>query len=213
MHLVMFDIDGTLVDTSSFEDDCFLQAVGSQISEKINADWSAYTHISDTGLVNQLIDNMHENDQSIVFQRIRAKFIQLVSDHLAENSAAQISGASAFIDYLKDRKDVVLAIATGGWRETAEMKLRSANIDFTDIALASSNDHFDRTQIMKIAQQRTGVRAFESKSYIGDGAWDKAASEKLGYNFILIGNNAVHDKKVNNFYNIENVISLIGLPR
>ena len=213
MHLVMFDIDGTLVDTSAFEDDCFIRAVGSVISGQINTDWDSYTHMSDTGLVNQIIcDIVDEEKRSVVFETIRARFIKLITSHLAMNKVSQIAGASCLIEYLKCRQDVVLAIATGGWRETAELKLSNAKIDIADIALASSNDHFDRTKIMKIAQQRTHIKRFESCTYIGDGVWDKTASKALGYNFILIGDKTDHNKKVSNFSDLQKVVSLIGLP-
>tara|TARA_B110000114_G_scaffold55173_1_gene58738 strand:+ start:3237 stop:3875 length:639 start_codon:yes stop_codon:yes gene_type:complete len=212
MHLVMFDIDGTLVDTSLFEDDCFTQAVTSWIDLEIDRDWTSFSHVSDTGIINELIAQVGtDSDRKLTFQRIRTEFTGRVRAYLSTNSISEIAGASQLIAHLKRRKDVVLAIATGGWRETSELKLDSAGINYADIPFASSDDHFDRSEIMRLAEQRCGDHLFESRTYIGDGPWDKAASMALGFNFILVGNKTTHHQAVGNLTNIRVIESFIGL--
>ena len=137
MHLVMFDIDGTLVDTSLFEDDCFTQAVTSWIDLEVDRDWTSFSHVSDTGIINELIAQVGtDSDRKLTFQRIRTEFTGRVRAYLSTNSISEIAGASQLIAHLKRRKDVVLAIATGGWRETSELKLDSAGINYADIPFA-----------------------------------------------------------------------------
>ena len=185
----MFDIDGMLLDTSLFEDDCFTRGVASWIDDEIDQDWTSSSHVSDTGIINELIAQVGtDSDRELTFQRIRAEFAGRIRAYLSANSISEITGASQLIAHLKRRKDVVLAIATGGWRETSEVKLDSAGINYADIAFASNDDHFDRSEIMRLAEQRFGNHLFESRTYIGDGPWDKPASMALGFNFILVGN-------------------------
>ena len=212
MHLVMFDIDGTLVNTSSFEDDCFALAITSVLDMDVNRNWESFGHVSDTGIINELISDVKDNAiRQSIFQSIRLKFTELVAKHLSANAAPEIPGAARFFEYLRRREDVVLSIATGGWRQTAEMKLESAGINYPDIALASSDDHFDRQEIMKIAQRRSGEEVFTSRTYIGDGAWDKTASNALGFNFILVGNKTSHSNQIDDYSDVDIVKSCIGL--
>jgi FMN phosphatase YigB (HAD superfamily) len=79
-----------------------------------------------------------------------------------------------------------VAIATGGWRQSAELKLRSAGIDFANVPLITSNDHHERTAIMELALAEIG-EGFESVSYYGDGPWDREACARLGWQFVAVG--------------------------
>jgi hypothetical protein len=66
------------------------------------------------------------------------------------------------------------------------LKLQTSGFDLAELPMASSDDSYDRTQIMRIALSRLGNR-FESVTYYGDGPWDKAACETLGWRFVAVG--------------------------
>ena len=112
---------------------------------------------------------------------------------------------------LRKRDDVVLAIATGGWAQTAKLKLESAGIEYTGISFASSSDNTSRTGIMKIAEERCSTHEFATKSYFGDAIWDKRAAHELSYNFILVGNRVSHPSQIMNFKYSNQALELIGL--
>ena len=79
-----------------------------------------------------------------------------------------------------------VAIATGGWFESAVLKLDSAGLHRPGIPVATADDSWDRTEIMRIALARLGT-GFESVTYYGDGPWDRAACEALGWRFVAVG--------------------------
>ena len=79
-----------------------------------------------------------------------------------------------------------VAMATGGWRESAELKLRTAGFEWANIPLATANDHHERTAIMELALAQLGT-GFESVSYYGDGPWDQQACDALGWQFVAVG--------------------------
>ena len=93
-----------------------------------------------------------------------------------------------------------VAVATGGWRETAAMKLRAIGLDPEALHLSSASDAIRRIEIMQIAEQRAmaGTRA-DRKFYFGNGPWDKEASLKLGWEFIGIGMNVEHSERFDDF--------------
>ena len=106
---------------------------------------------------------------------------------------------------------MVVSIATGGWFESASLKLISAGIQFEGIPLASSDDSFDRTEIMNIAAVRAGVSKPCSCVYFGDGEWDRIASQKLGYRFVLVGEKLKYNPNIINFNSIKEAAACIGL--
>lgn len=212
MHLAMFDIDGTLVNTAGFEDECYIKAIREVISAPIDTNWSNYRHATDSGILDQVIDTHRPGDgRTAIHQKVRRLFAGYITSYLRENRAAEIDGAPEFMDLLKKRDDVVPAIATGGWEETAKMKLASAGIDYSGIAFASGSDHKSRTAIMKLAEERCGPVKFTSKTYFGDAAWDQQACLSLGYNFILVGDRISHEKQIPDFTCIDRTLTLIGL--
>ncbi|MCP4023361.1 MAG: HAD hydrolase-like protein [Desulfobacteraceae bacterium] len=211
MHLVMFDIDGTLIDSSGFEDECYISAVESILKIQVDADWSKYINTTDSGILNEIIDqNALADDRDTIHRKIKSVFINNVTSYLNQTKAREIPGAARFIQRLKGREDVVLAIATGGWEETAKMKLLSAGIDYSNIAFASASDHVSRTGIMKTAEIKCALNHFSSKSYFGDAVWDQKASWELHYNFILVGNNLSHPNQISNFEYYEDILNIIG---
>ena len=91
------------------------------------------------------------------------------------------------------------------------MKLESAEIDTSDIPIASSNDHFSRTEIMKIAREKAIGNDQIPCTYFGDGEWDKRACDELDFNFVLVGNRINHNQKIMNFNESKQAMAYIGL--
>lgn len=212
MHLVMFDIDGTLINSSIFEDECYLKAVQKTILVPVETDWTKYRNVTDSGILDEIIErNDLLSKRYEIHSEVKSYFISYIEAYLSQSKINEIPGAAAFIQLLRQRNDVVLSLATGGWEETAKLKLNSAGIDYSGISFASSSDHMSRTGIMKITEDRCFVNEFSSKSYFGDAIWDKKASEDLGYNFILVGNRFSHTKQLMDFINTDHALALIGL--
>ena len=84
-----------------------------------------------------------------------------------------------------------MCVATGGWRDSALLKLGAVGISIGNIPLASSDDAHERESIMLLAHERARAHkkceAFEVVMYVGDHIWDFVNSEKLGYRFVGIG--------------------------
>ena len=199
MHLVMFDIDGTLVKSYDFDSECYQSAVFDVLGVKVNSDWGQYQHVTDAGILSEIIESRSlQNECESIITEVKKQFILRVSNYISNHEVLPITGASDFLSKLASRGDVKLSLATGGWSETARMKLDAANINHSDIPIASSCDHYSRIEIMRVAETRSGEHRFTSKTYFGDGSWDKKASKSLSYNFVAVGSritnaNAIHD--------------------
>jgi len=213
MHLVMFDIDGTLVQSYDFDTQCFAQAVESVLGTRIDTDWSNYTDVTDSGILNSILadSGVTEADHPSVVHKVKETFIALVDKHIETHGVAEIPGAAQFIRMLADRSDTSLAFATGGWRETAQLKLAASGIETGNLPIASASDHHRRIDIMTSAQALAGEADYESITYFGDGPWDKSASANLGYRFILVGHRVHHQPAIRDYSDPESVLALLGL--
>ena len=205
----MFDIDGTLVQSYDLDSECFISAVKEVVGVDINSDWSTYANVTDAGILNETLESKGISDKRGIFEKVKSVFIQKIKEKINVNSVREIAGASLFLKHLKSLDDITLSFSTGGWQETAILKLLAAGIDFSDIPIASSNDHFKRVEIMKIAASRTTKDATCSFTYFGDGSWDKKACEELGFNFVLVGNKIKHQPNINNFKQIDKVMEYV----
>ncbi len=211
MRHVMFDIDGTLTQSYEFDTECFISSVKDITGLNINPNWSDYLHVTDTGILNEFIGSNEIPDKRKIHCKIKDTFIQKIKERISIEPVSEIPGASRFIRHLVSMEGVKVSLATGGWYESALLKLKSAGIDISNIPMASSNDHYSRVEIMKIAASR----ATEGKSlpctYFGDGSWDKKACKALGFNFVLIGNKLSHKPNIKNFESINEALSCAGL--
>lgn len=195
MHLVMFDIDGTLVDSDEFDGILYAQAIWEVLDVKIDGAWDSYRNVTDGGILDELLAAVGDEEQRAELQAlVKKRFVRLTEEYISRNAIQEIPGAQALLDRLISSSEVQVAVATGGWKETAELKLMAIGIDPFAVPLATSSDALSRTEIIKVAEQRSMARApFKRKSYFGDGAWDKRASEELGYRFFGVGSGIEHD--------------------
>lgn len=216
MHLVMFDVDGTLVRSCDFDSRCFVLAVEEILGSSIDTNWANYEHVTDAGILCQVFRSRGVTDgerRQVLTRLIKASFIEKVEHHLRSNRVEEIAGAAGFLEHLRHTPNIAIAIATGGWRETAELKLQAAGIALSDLVIGSASDHFQRTEIMKFAESQCGGHGWESKTYFGDGEWDQRACGTLGYNFVAIGGGLSSQPGFDDFSDARRIFScLASLP-
>lgn len=215
MHLLMFDIDGTLVNSSEFDEVCYLKAAQIVLGVEISSNWEDYTFATDAGILDEAINRYSfPGNRKYIHEKFKQVFATLISEYIASNpdDVKEVEGASQFFQHLCTLDNVRVAIATGGWEETAKLKLKAANINLNGCAFASSSDHYKRTEIMKIAESRaSGAIPFKSKTYFGDASWDKKASKMLNYRFVLVGNRIEHEIQIDDYKSKEDVLNMLGL--
>ena len=187
--LIICDIDGTLTDTNAVDADCFLASLRAVAGIDLGTtDWNQFPEATDAAIVHELLKERPATDEKAMEREIRADFVARLTMEADANPDRfrPLPGAVEFIDAIRSHPGFEFAIATGGWTESAQIKLRSAGIDADGLAMATSSDRNRRTEIIRLVAERTN-RTDLPAVYLGDGLWDLKAARKLGLEFIGIG--------------------------
>ncbi len=215
MHLIMFDIDGTLSDTFDL-DSLFVEAVSSELGLAIDDDWETYEHVTDSGILDEMLTrHWVEGFRAKIHDSVETRFFELMKSCQLRDPQIirEIPGARSLVELLSNLPGVTIAVATGGWRKTAELKLNTIGLDTTALSVATASDATERTAIMEIAERRalpdhTATR----RTYFGDGAWDKRACQVLGYDFIAVGDRVEHHTAFEDLSDQPAILSVLGHP-
>jgi GNAT superfamily N-acetyltransferase len=188
VHAIIFDIDGTLLHSAAVDDALFREAVKVVFGRvHLRPSLHDYDFVTDTGVLSQIMTDNDIPAKRDYEDEIKTHFVDLLRAHVESNGPfIEIPGASDLLNSLRESATHAVAIATGGWRESAELKLESAGFDYSHFPLATSNDHHERVGIMEIALSQLGSH-FESVTYYGDGPWDRDACVALDWRFIPVG--------------------------
>lgn len=215
MHLVAFDLDGTLTDSNKFDGQLYVESVRTVLGIEIETDWSKYRHGTDSGILSEVLERSNLNsDRSSMHSAVRRHFTNLVAKYVAARDGIlpEVPGALDFIRRLMEHPGALVAVATGGWQETALIKLKAIGIDPGQLSIASSSDAVDKADIMRIAERRTfPYGGAKRKTYFGDTRYDRETSRELGYDFIAIGDNVEHHVRYPDFRDVESILRNLGL--
>jgi beta-phosphoglucomutase-like phosphatase (HAD superfamily) len=187
MHAVILDIDGTLLKSDEADAELYVTAVRSVLGPvRLRESWDRYAHVTDSGI---LADICADNDlmpAGSLVEQVRTRFVASLARHIETfGSFPEVPGARDFVCSLRESHQHAVAYATGGWGDSAKLKLGSAGFPL-DIPLSSSDDFPNRTSIMRHALAQIG-REFVAITYYGDGSWDRDATLSLGWQFVAVG--------------------------
>jgi len=188
MHAVIFDIDGTLLKSASVDDELYRSALQRVLGPmRFRESLSDYDHVSDSGILAQVIDDNQFSALQSPAPQIISYFVESLQNYITSNGPfLEIPGARRFLKGLRASPKHYVALATGGWRASAILKLESADFDLDGIGLFTSDQEYDRSRIMLSALDRP-ESDYSSITYYGDGPWDRTACKRLGWKFVAVG--------------------------
>jgi phosphoglycolate phosphatase-like HAD superfamily hydrolase len=200
MNLVLFDVDGTLLDNSRSDDKCYERAFAREFGvTEINQDLARYAHSTDSCITRQiLLDHFGREATDDELHRAREAYCRELRAAFAAGSGASVPmrGVGEAIARAS-LGGWAMALATGGWRVSALLKLEHARLPVTSLPGGFADDHISREGIVEIARGRAesmAGRAAERAVYVGDGVWDVKACRVLGLPFVGIAHGGRADR-------------------
>ncbi|WP_028933182.1 HAD family hydrolase [Pseudonocardia spinosispora] len=187
--LVVFDIDGTLLNSVEQHHQAFEDALADLELTAPGSGWGEYTHHTDSWIFRELF----RRDRGRTPTRLETdRFARALLDRYTAITATapppEIQGASTFLAALDDSADHRIAYATGGMREVAVRKLATVAPSDDSAVVATASEHTFREHVVRDAIDRAGGdRAPKRIIAVGDGTWDVRAAVALDIEFIGIG--------------------------
>jgi phosphoglycolate phosphatase-like HAD superfamily hydrolase len=192
MKLVIFDLDGTLSETSAVDEICFVQAFADALNiHHLSTNWLDYDHATDSAVTNQaFLKQFGREPESKEISKVVERFVELLSCHRDLDSAlfAEVPGASAILTELHQNPEWGIALATGGWKRSAQFKIQAASLPLVDLPAAFAEDGPSREGIVQTAIARASAwyqcREFERIVSVGDAVWDVRTARQLNLPFV-----------------------------
>jgi len=195
MRLVLFDIDGTLLDSSGMGRASMQRALAEVFGSPGNPSYR-YDGKTDKQIVRDTMRLEGHTDEHIDSRM--ETLIDLYLDGLQTGVKSgnfhvrPLDGVVQLLDALEARKDVVLGLLTGNVEPGARVKLKAAGIDPDRFRVnAFGSDHEHRPQLPAIAQRRASENlgleiVGERVIVIGDTPADIECGRELGAKAIAV---------------------------
>jgi phosphoglycolate phosphatase len=196
--LVLFDVDGTLVDTAGAGRrglEASFRAVFGLDGVEEAAGRVRFGGKTDPAIIAEIAREVGLPPALVAgrYGALQAAYLEALAAELRRPDTARrvLPGVPALLDGLAARRDVVLGLVTGNIEAGARAKLRAFDLNryFEDGGFSS--DHPDRGEIARIAHERLSRRAGfrfppEDVVVVGDTELDVACARANGFRAIAV---------------------------
>lgn len=157
-HLVLFDIDGTLIQSGPGWKETFFEAVSELLEAPIRNPTQPFAGKTDGQICREiLIDfgkNPHANDALV--EKMMCAYLDLAEKKIRKNklNVELLPGVVELLEFLSKDSRILLGLLTGNYRRGSHLKLGCAKIDHFFKTGAWGDDHWERKLLPGIAAKR-----------------------------------------------------------
>jgi len=188
-RLIVFDIDGTLLQSIGTHHLAMEQAMAASDLLHKDPEWANYVNHTDSGVYYEAYERSFGKPPSEGECRDFEVLFQSCYDGLRGVSEdVEIPGAVELLRRLEASGEWLVAFATGSYRGPAEHKLQCLGVASRSCVLVTASEFRTRRDIVSnaIRQRLAGVEhsARGRMISVGDGPWDARTAAELGLHFI-----------------------------
>jgi phosphoglycolate phosphatase-like HAD superfamily hydrolase len=198
--LLLFDLDGTLVDTSADDARLFGAALDEVAGQHVPLQpWAQYTEITASSIAREAMAPVlgrRVRDGEVYMAHQAQRRLWEKAYEAGQLNLRPIPGAVELFREAQTRAGYVAAIATGGWGPSALIKLHAAGFPLEDLVIATSDDAETRSGILGTAEilaaAARGCFGFSGRVVIGDAIWDARGANAIQGGFVGVSADPVH---------------------
>lgn len=179
MKLILFDIDGTLIDCGGQARVAFGQALTRVFGETGPIDEYDFSGKTDTRIVVDLMTLAGRPRDEILktLPALREEYLATLDRSLERERMRVLPGIEPLLEHLEARDDIVLALVTGNWERGARIKLSRHDLNRYFGFGGFGDDVLDRNDLPPLALERAATAARrrfrpEEALIIGDSVLD-----------------------------------------
>lgn len=126
--VVLFDIDGTMIDSSGAGGNALLDAVKAEF-EVSNPKAVPLHGRTDSGIFRELLETNGVSGTDKNYDRLCVRYFQILPSVLASRPALPLAGVVDLLDQMHEHSSIELGLLTGNLPVSAEMKLKHFSLD------------------------------------------------------------------------------------
>ncbi len=202
--LILFDIDGTLIDTFGAGLSAIKLAT-EEVFEQPSPDFdiAGNTHSS---LVTQVFQHFGVAQDAEATEAFYSVYLQKLDQNMSavDYKGAVLEGVVDLLEMLRYREDIELSLLTGNLARGAELKLQKHGLLQYFSFGAFGDDHYDRNSLGPIALKRAELATgfpFKPKNtlIIGDTKRDVLCARALGCKILAVGSGMSTTKELESY--------------
>lgn len=191
MHICLFDIDGTLLNTGGAGQAAMEDAFGAEFGTTRLVEGLLTAGRTDRAIAIDLFQFHGFEYEASSSERFYQAYLRKLPAHLARRAGAVLPGVEQLLQTLADRDDVVLGLLTGNFREGAKLKLGHFNLNHHFDFGGFGDRHLDRDDVAREALAAVHERfngSFDTERLwvIGDTPADVRCGRAIGAKVLAV---------------------------
>ncbi len=184
MHVFLFDIDGTLIDSGGAGQAAMREALGTLFGIESPSDVPVHGQ-TDRGIAGNLFRAHDLDDSQENWDRLRNDYVRRLSEHLPQRRGRVLDGVAPLLEELAKMDEVTVGLLTGNVHDGARVKLEYFGL-FHHFRFGGYGDHHPcrddvaRQALTAAREHLNGQVVTERVWVIGDTPFDIRCARAIG---------------------------------
>ncbi len=191
MKLLLFDIDGTLLQVNGGVHPAVSHAVSTVTGHSVSTDGVTFSGRTDPAIFRDVLRASGVSNPDPVLDEVIQTYVQRAQETIGPDDVDPLPGVHDLISLLAQREDVCLGLVTGNVEPMSTHKLDTVGLASHFPVGAFGSDHTDRNKLPELAMRRAAARtgrAFspEQTIIIGDTPKDIHCARAAGAHAVVV---------------------------